>query len=139
MDDIGTWIILGCFMLNFITLNGRRSVFVRNPYYLYFIIVLFGIGIVGVVVSTLNAQLWAPAFWGLTIPFIFLAIDYGFAKISFSLHGRDYYLWLKGSPDLVLNDFKASDKFFSILMLLLSMLIMVLPFILSQLVRNILS
>ena len=113
-------------------LFGRRQNWVRNKYTLYAVFLLFAIGLTFLLIYRFNDVDKALEFWALMSPALILLIDYGFAMLSFSIHGRDYYLWLKGSSDLNVMKFAATDRIFSILMLYITL---AMPFLILVLVK----
>ena len=110
-----------------IMLVSRRSKWLREKYLLYIVIVLAIVSIILLAMYKISDIDRALAFCSFASPAVFLLIDYGFKKLSFSIHGRDYYLWLRGSSDIGIYKFKATDRLFSILMLFITVALPLLP------------
>lgn len=120
--SLGFIVFLLLWSTNFVLFNCRRSNWVKSKYKWYVVITLFVVGVVLYLtykstvydVNFLFACITAPAFYSL--------IDYGFERLSFEIHHRDFYLWIKGSSDLWNKEiqFKASDRIFSVLLLFIS-------------------
>jgi len=113
------WVTVALWMSNFFLLFKRHRQWVHSPSKWYVDILLFATGMVVVVLNTPSN----PDFnflSGVTMtPLLSSLAAYGFKKLSFAIHGRDFYLWLRGSKDESDNttEFRASDRIISILLM----------------------
>ena len=111
-------------VINFILLNFRKKKWIRNKYkwYLFvtFATVSFYMFFVDYEISSTNEKLLE---WAWMTPLVFSLVDFIFMKLSFSIHNRDFYLWLRGSSEIVEKKLsggphvRASDRFFSMFLL----------------------
>ena len=118
---------------NFILFNNRRDNWVKSKYKWYIVLASLVIGIV-LLLTSKSPGYQNLLFVCMTTPALYSLIDYGFERWSFSLHNRDFYIWIKGSSDLRNDEieFKASDRIFSILLLWISFAIPALPILLIK-------
>jgi hypothetical protein len=121
------------YLINFILLYNRKKNWAKGKNRWFGVSVLFLTGLVILlIVKEPEINKYKFVVWGIMTPFIFSVIDYIFKNLSFSLHDRDLYLWLRGSSDI--DDSKlsggkhvrASDRIFSMIMLFT---VIFLPFI----------
>ena len=121
---------------SFVLFNCRRSTWVKSNYKWYIVIALLIAGLALLLTSKYRGY-QNVLFACMMTPALYSFIDYGFEKWSFTLHDRDFYLWIKGSSDLRNSEvkFKASDKIFSILLLYISIGMVVLPILLINLIK----
>jgi hypothetical protein len=134
----GMWVFMAFWMSNFILLFNRQSKWVQSNYKWHIAIVLFVAGaILWYLEKSANYQI-NLVFLGMTTPAFFSLIDYGFKKLSFAIHRRDFYLWLRGSADLNNHklQFKASDRIISILLLYITLGIPLAPYLLAKLIQS---
>lgn len=107
------------FVLNFTLLFNRKKKWAKSEYRW---ILVFAMFIAGLIIFLSRNKIEIEV-WGIMTPMIFAIIDYGFKRLSYSIHNRDLYLWVRGSSDI--NDFtfsggkhvRASDRIFSMIML----------------------
>jgi hypothetical protein len=129
--EIKTIILVAPILINYILLFNRNKKWVRNKYKWYLLSLLSFTGVFlfyynGTYTDEILIQ------WAFFTPLVFSIIDFTLMKLSFLIHNRDLYLWLKGSNDI--NDNKlsggkhvrASDRFFSFILLFS---IIILPFL----------
>jgi hypothetical protein len=136
----GIWIAMAFWMSNFILLFNRQSNWAQSNYRWYIAIFLFLSGAVLLHLNKSHDYQVGLAFMGMMTPAFFLLIDHGFKKLSFAIHNRDFYLWLRGSADLTNNkiQFKASDRIISILLLYVTIGFPIFTVLLLKLVKNLL-
>lgn len=129
-QEIKTAIMAAPILINFILLFNRKKKWVKNKYKWYLLIVL---AITGVFLfyykgSYMNEILIK---WAFFTPLIFSIIDFSVMKLSYLIHNRDLYLWLRGSDDIDNTKLsggkhvRASDRIFSFILLFS---ILILPF-----------
>ncbi len=118
---------------NYVLFNCRRSNWVKSKYKWYVVLASLILGVVLLLTSKYQGY-QNLLFVCMMAPALYSLIDYGFEQWSFSLHHRDFYLWIKGSSDLRNEEieFKASDRIFSILLLWISFATPTLPFLLIK-------
>ena len=134
LQEIRTTIILTPYFINFILLFNRKKKWVKNKYKWYILILLSFVGIF----LFFNPEIYKDnssdqklVQWAFLTPLIFSIIDFSVMKLSYLIHNRDIYLWLKGSNDI--DDSKlsggkhvrASDRLFSFILLCT---VIILPF-----------
>lgn len=134
MDSHLIWTIIVLFpvLINFILLFNRKKKWVKSRYKWLVIILYSGIGAVLWLLEIEEANNDQKLlYWSFFVPLAFSLINYICMKLSYGIHKRDMYLWLKGSSDIDDRKFsggkhvKASDRFFSIILLFS---IFILPF-----------
>ena len=129
-QEIKTVIMAAPILINFILLFNRKKKWVKNKYKWYLLIVL---AITGVLLfyykgSYMNEILIK---WAFFTPLVFSIIDFSIMKLSYLIHNRDLYLWLRGSDDIDNTKLsggkhvRASDRIFSFILLFS---IIILPF-----------
>jgi len=121
--------------LCFILLYFRKRTWVKSKTTLILLFALALISTVGYL--TLNPDLPGQLFWGLTTPFIFQLSNKTASQISWKIHGRELYLWLRGSEDIDNTKLsggshvKGSDRILSLTLLILVILLPLIPTLLK--------
>lgn len=123
--NINTVGILIPFIMNFILLFKRKKKWAQSGYRWTLVLAMFFASLI-LFLSRNSIKLEIPnnVIWGFMTPLIFSLIDRGLTKLSYAIHSRDLYLWLRGSVDIDDSRFsggkhvRASDRVFSMLMLL---------------------
>lgn len=102
----------------------RKKVWLKPKYKWVFTALLFVIGAFGLITSEKDNKELLIFHYHILIPFLYLLLDFFFKRLSYNLHGRDFYLYLRGS-DEVDNSFfgknphlKATDVIFSFTLLI---------------------
>ena len=110
--------------INYILLYNRNEKWVKSKYKWYLVLVLATISLFGFPVNseTISSNDKFLA-WSWITPLIFSILDFIFMKISYSIHNRDFYLWLFGFSEKTIEGKKirTSDKIFHMLLTLLSL------------------
>ena len=117
--------IIISFGLSLLMLYKRKEKWFSEKRTLYWIVGSFLTSIIGLTLSTNNHYRFL--FYSLIVPPIFFFMDKLFKYLSFKIHDRDFYLYLRGSKEI--NDslsglgknkhIKASDILFSFGLLIL--------------------
>jgi len=126
--------IIGFMFLNGILLYGRQSKWVRSRYKWLVALVLFLTGGIVLLIhrsKTFDVNLF---FAECMTPAVFSVLDYGLERLSFKLHNRKLYLWLRWSDDIDNKNlkFKTSDRIFSIFLLYTIIALLILPIVLLK-------
>jgi hypothetical protein len=133
-QEIKTVIMVTPILINFILLFNRKKKWVKNKYKWYILILLSIVGIFlfyNPEIYKDNSSDQKLVQWAFLTPLIFSIIDFSVMKLSYLIHNRDIYLWLKGSNDIDERKLsggkhvRASDRLFSFILLFS---IIILPF-----------
>lgn len=124
------------YIININLLYNRKKKWAKSTFKWYFVILLACIGVVLMYIegNIRNDLLLNSTFF---TPFIYSIIDLSFTKLSFYIHNRDLYLWLRNSNDIDNSKLsggkhvRASDRLFSIILLLL---VITLPILLTMII-----
>ncbi len=110
--------------INVILLYFRKKKWLRNKYKWYFLLTLAVVGFykffVDYEISSTDEKLLE---WAWMTPLVFSLVDFIFMKLNFSIHNRDFYLWLRGSSEIDNTKLsggphvRGSDRFFSLFLL----------------------
>ncbi len=131
---IRTIIIILPLVVNYIMLFNRKKKWVKSKYK-WFIQIFFSL--IGILLyfytenTNENSIHKKLVQWAFITPLMFSILDYTFMKLSFMIHNRDLYLFLKGSDDIDYRKIsggkhvKSSDRIFSFILLFS---IIILPF-----------
>ena len=131
---IRTIIIILPLVVNYIMLFNRKKKWVKSKYK-WFIQIFFSL--IGILLyfytenNNENSTHEKLVQWAFITPLMFSILDYTLMKLSFMIHNRDLYLFLKGSDDIDYRKIsggkhvKASDRIFSFILLFS---IIILPF-----------
>lgn len=129
---IRTIIIITPLLINYILLFNRNKKWVKNQYKWYILILLSFIGMFYYIENHEDNNTDQKLVqWAFITPLVFSILDYAFMKLSYIMHNRDLYLWLKGSSNIDDRKLsggkkvKASDRLFSFILLFS---IIILPF-----------
>jgi hypothetical protein len=132
--------IVSLWSVNYILLFNHRKDWFKSKYKWYTVSISFVVGLALLLSFKYHA-------WDINIIFsilmtylIFSLLDYGFERWSFALHNRDFYLWLRNSSDINNPDvkFKASDRIFSILFVLVILVLPAIPLVLIKMIKDLL-
>lgn len=130
-SNIIAFVITAPLLINFLLLYNRKKKWVKNKYKWFAVIILSIIGI-GFYSNSNESKVNEELFeWAFITPLIFSIFDFIFMKLSYQIHNRDLYLWLRHSGDIDDKKFsggkkvKLSDRIFSMFLLFL---IIILPF-----------
>ncbi len=110
--------------INFILLYLRKRRWVRNKYKWCFLLILAIISFYIFVTNYSNSSTTEKMLeWTWMTPIIFSLVDLILMKLSFLIHDRDFYLWLRGSSEiddtkLGGSHIKNTDRFFSMFLLI---------------------
>ncbi|WP_281336835.1 hypothetical protein [Flavobacterium eburneipallidum] len=116
--------------INFILLYNRKKKWVKNKYKWFAVMIFFLVGIC--LYTNSNEFDEKSCGWAFVTPFLFSVFDFIIMKLSYAIHNRDLYLWLRGSSDIDDKKFsggkkvKTSDRIFSFFLLFL---IIILPYV----------
>ncbi len=124
-------------MANFLLLFNRKTSWFKSQYKCYLVITLFIIGILLILIKPPKGLFVSILFSSLMTPAIYSIVDFGFERLSFLLHDRDFYLWLKGSSELNTKSgqFKASDKVISLILLYIVIALPIIPLLLIKVLK----
>lgn len=129
-------IFLAPYIINFSCLYGRKIKWANS---IYRWVVVCALAIVAVIMLQSNHDVPKFIVVGLIGPLLFSLLDLGARLISFKLHDRDMYLWLRYSPDFENSvysnerEIRWSDRILSVI-LLFSIILM--PFMLMVLSKK---
>lgn len=108
---IQTILILSPMFVNYVLLFNRKKKWVRNEYkwYVVFVISLssFLLYFIGFEHKTNYDFLVHYAF---VTPLIISILEFLFRKLSYAIHKRDFYLWLRGSSEIDDTQFSGGKK-----------------------------
>jgi len=130
-SNIITFVIVAPLLINFILLYNRKEKWVKNKYKWFAVMTLSIVGI-SFYINNIEVKVTEKLFqWAFITPLIFSIFDFIIMKLSYAIHNRDLYLWLRHSGDIDDKKLsggkkvKSSDRIFSMFLLIL---IIVLPF-----------
>lgn len=130
-SNIITVVILTPLILNFLLLYNRKQKWVKSKYKWFAVIALYIVGI-SFYINNNEVKVTEKLFqWAFITPLVFSIFDFIIMKLSYAIHNRDLYLWLRHSGDIDDEKLsggkkvKSSDRIFSMFLLFL---ILVLPF-----------
>lgn len=118
--------ILLPFILNFVLLFNRKKKWVKSKYRWTLVAFMFLIALVLYLTNLYKVyQIPQLILWSFMTPLIFSLINYAFKIMSYNIHNRDLYLWIRGSTEIDSYSLsggkhvKASDRVFSMILLFL--------------------
>jgi hypothetical protein len=122
---IRTITILTPVLVNFILLDYRKKKWVRNKYKWIVLVLIAIISICFYIVNyEHNKTQEILVQWAFLTPLIFSIIELLLTKLSYSIHNREFYLWLKGSTEIDSTKLsggkhvRASDRIISFFLLI---------------------
>jgi hypothetical protein len=117
-------ILISSLVLNFILLYARKKKWSRTKFKWFVVAILFVIGFFMFQnPDYLDFTVPRIASWSIMTPLIFSILDFLIMRLSYSIHNRDLYLWLRGSTEIDDSRFRGgkhvrgSDRLFSLILL----------------------
>ncbi len=117
-------IFISPLLINFILLYARKKKWARSKFKWLVVVTLFAIGFF-MFQNPDYLEFKTPriASWSIMTPLIFSILDFLIMRLSYSIHNRDLYLWLRGSTEIDDSRFsggkhvRGSDRIFSLILL----------------------
>lgn len=117
-------IFISPLLINFILLYARKKKWARSKSKWLVVVTLFAIGFF-MFQNPDYLEFRTPriASWSIMTPLIFSILDFLIMRLSYSIHNRDLYLWLRGSTEIDDSRFsggkhvRGSDRIFSLILL----------------------